>query len=92
MNTFQQIDEAQGVPLLFAYVSETGHVMLEEFADAFLALDLDNRGAVIGDPLQAVKTLKKREQDISECMGTSMNTCRYNKQEALLHRLEPSVV
>ena len=42
------LDEAEGVPLLMAYVSETGNVILEEFADAFIALDLNNRGAIIG--------------------------------------------
>ena len=45
---FRLLDEADGVPLLFAYVSETGNVILEEFADAFIALDLNNRGATIG--------------------------------------------
>ena len=45
---FKLLDEADGVPLLCAHVSETGNVILEEFADASIALDLNNRGATIG--------------------------------------------
>jgi tRNA-splicing endonuclease subunit sen54 N-term len=47
----QLLDESNGIPLLFAYVSPTGNVIFEELSDALIALDLDNRGQSIGPPV-----------------------------------------
>lgn len=39
----QLLTEAAGVPVIFAAVMSTGFVMLQEFTDGELSLDLSNR-------------------------------------------------
>jgi len=56
----QLLNECVGVPMLLAFVCPSGNVVLEEFADASVVLDLDNSGVILGAPIRKGKRAKKQ--------------------------------
>jgi hypothetical protein len=72
---WQLLQEARGVPILFAAVSSNGTVMLEEFSDASVAVDWTNslrKDFVFENPLSAkeehsrCKKLRSRKRKLEQ--------------------------
>lgn len=79
------IYEANGTPVLFAIVSSTGHVLLEEFADAAEYIEWNNplrKNFVFNKPLSIHEEharcmppgRRKRKTPAVECLSTAEST------------------
>jgi hypothetical protein len=68
------LEEAKGVPVIFAVISNTGYVILHEFTDALQSLQLTNANVTRDGPQQLSKRKQKlqmkqqREEERQRCL------------------------